>query len=95
MEMEQMMAYLLANIKAEIRTSQAKTDATLKELKAGQEHLKDEILTKMEINQEKMMAKLDASHQRLMARIDSKLETVKTCLGKNEVTDFQANQEEI
>jgi hypothetical protein len=35
MEMEQMMACLLAEIMAEIRTKQAKMDATLTELKAS------------------------------------------------------------
>jgi uncharacterized membrane protein YgaE (UPF0421/DUF939 family) len=33
MEMEQMMARLLAEMKAEVRTNQAKTDTDLKEMK--------------------------------------------------------------
>jgi hypothetical protein len=44
-----------------------KTDANLKEMKAGQEHLKEE-----------MLAKLDAHHERMMARMDSQLEKMET-----------------
>jgi hypothetical protein len=63
MEIEQMMAHLLA----EIRTNREET-------RAGQEFLKEEILTEKETNQEKMMSKLNASHEVMMARMDSQLE---------------------
>jgi hypothetical protein len=47
MEGEQMMARLLP----EMESNQAKTNANLKEMKAGQELLKEEMLAKMEANQ--------------------------------------------
>jgi hypothetical protein len=53
--MQQMMAHLLADTKAEIRTNQAKTDTNRREMRAGQELLKEEMLTKMETNQEIMI----------------------------------------
>jgi hypothetical protein len=57
--MEQMMEYLVPVIE--------KTDANVKEMRAemraGREHLKEE-----------MLAKFDAHHERMMARIDSQLE---------------------
>jgi hypothetical protein len=48
MEMKQMMACLPAKIKAEIRNNQAKTDVSPKEMRVGQEFLKDGKLAKME-----------------------------------------------
>jgi hypothetical protein len=63
--------------------NQAKTDASLKEIRAGQEHLK-----------EQMMAKLDAYHERMMARMDSQLEKMEACLGKTEATNLEARPEE-
>jgi N-formylglutamate amidohydrolase len=81
LEMEKMMECLLDNIKAEIRTNQEKTDANLRQMTAGQELLKEEMLAKMETDkvrmeakQEKLDAKLDAHHERMMARMDSQLE---------------------
>jgi hypothetical protein len=62
MEMEQMKAHLLAEIKDDIKTNQGKADANLKEMKeemrASQELLKDEMLAKMETNHEKVDAKI-------------------------------------
>jgi hypothetical protein len=73
--MEQMMARLLA----EIRTNR-------EELEAGREHLKEDI-----------MAKLDAYHERVMARMYSQLEKMKAAenvfeerLNKMDTTDFEA-----
>jgi hypothetical protein len=97
--MEQMMACLLA----EMKTSQAKTDASLKEMKefsAGQEHLKEEMLVKMETNQERMDPKLDAHHEWMIARMDSQLEKMEAAVdvfeerfNKMYSTDLEANQE--
>jgi hypothetical protein len=49
--MEQMMECLVAateNRDAKIDVNQGNTDASLKEIKVGQEHLKEEMLAKME-----------------------------------------------
>jgi hypothetical protein len=54
-----------------MNTNQAKTDATLREMRAGQELLKEE-----------MLAKLDVHHERMMAGMDSQLEKMEVCLGK-------------
>jgi hypothetical protein len=53
---EQMMSRLLA----EMKTNQAKMDTSLKEMRAGQELLKEKMLAKVETNQERMGAKTDA-----------------------------------
>jgi hypothetical protein len=58
MEMEQMKACLLA----EMKTNQAKTNANLMEMRASQELLKEE-----------MLAKLDGHHERMMTRMDFQL----------------------
>jgi hypothetical protein len=47
MEMEQVIAHLLAQIKAEI-TNQAKTNVNLRKMKAGQELMKEKMLVKLE-----------------------------------------------
>jgi hypothetical protein len=50
MEMEQMMTHQLAEIRtnqAETDASQAKLDANIKEMRAGQQHLKEEMLAKL------------------------------------------------
>jgi hypothetical protein len=60
MEVEQMMAQMLDKMKAEIRTNQAKMEATLKEVRAGQELLKEEMLAKINASQEQTKAKMDA-----------------------------------
>jgi tRNA/tmRNA/rRNA uracil-C5-methylase (TrmA/RlmC/RlmD family) len=85
MELEQMMARLLAEIRtktekmhanqAEMKANHAKTHANLREMRAGQELLKEE-----------MLVKLDAHHERMMARMDSQLE---------KATDLESNPEEI
>jgi hypothetical protein len=50
MKMEQILECLLAKLEA----NQANTDATLKELKASQEHLKEEMLVKLDAHYERM-----------------------------------------
>jgi hypothetical protein len=75
MEVEQMMACLLE----EMRTNQAKADTNLK-------LIKEDIKT----NQE-MLAKLEANQERMMAQMDSQLEKMEACLGKMEATDLEAN----
>jgi hypothetical protein len=84
MEVEQMMACLLE----EMKTNQTKMDANLREMK-------EEMLAKMEANQGKLMAKLDAHHERMMTKIDSQLAVMEACLGKTEATDLQADPEEM
>jgi hypothetical protein len=84
MEMEQVMARMLAEMKAEIRTNQAQTAANLREMRAGQELLEEEMPTK-----------LDAHHERMMARMGSQLEKVEACLGKTEAMDLEVNPEEM
>jgi hypothetical protein len=65
--MEQMMALLLAEIKTEIRTNQAKTDSTLRELRAGQEFLKEEMLAKLGIHYGRMMARVNSQVEKMEA----------------------------
>jgi hypothetical protein len=71
MEMDQMMARLLAKMKAEIRTNEAKADTSLKEMMTRLEAM-------MQNSQEKMMAKLGAHHKIMMVRMDSQLEKMET-----------------
>jgi hypothetical protein len=85
-----MMVRLLAEIRtnqAKTEASQAKTDANLKEIKeamrAGQKLLKEEMVTKF-----------DAHHERMIARIDSQLEKMEASLGRTEATDLAASPEE-
>jgi hypothetical protein len=54
--------------------NQGETDATLREMRAGQELLKED-----------MLAKLHAHLERMMARMDSQLVKMVACLGKTEV----------
>jgi hypothetical protein len=93
MEMEKMMAYLLA----EMKINQAKTVTNLKEMKYEMRASHEELMAVMktghkelmaitEINQEKMMAKSDVHHERMKARIDSQLQKMYT-------TDLEANSE--
>jgi hypothetical protein len=79
-----MMACFLAKIKAEVETNKAKTGTNLREMRASQELLKEEIL-----------AKLHACHERMMARMDFQLEKMEACLGNMESTDLEADPEEI
>jgi rubrerythrin len=78
MEMEQMMARLLAEMKAQTRTNQAKVDASLNKMKeemtARLEAMIQKNQERMETNQEKMMDKLDDHHERMMARMDFQVE---------------------
>jgi hypothetical protein len=80
MGMQQMMECLLAKIDA----NQAKTEAIIREFRADQEPLKEEIL-----------AKLDVHHERMMARMDSQLEKMEACRRKTKATDLEENPEEI
>jgi hypothetical protein len=73
MEMEEMMAHLLAEMKAEIRTNQAKADTSLKEMMARLEAM-------IKNNQENMMAKLDAHHEMMIVRMDSQLEKMEAAV---------------
>jgi hypothetical protein len=94
MEMEQMMACLLADIKAEIRTNQAEMEANQakmeasqremrQEMRAGQELMKEEMLTKMATNQEMMITKMNAHQERM----DSWLEILEAFLEKMEAME--------
>jgi hypothetical protein len=63
----------------------------LTKIRTNQEKIKaghKELMTIMETNREKMLAKLDAHHEGMMVRINSQLENT-------EVTDLEANPEEI
>jgi hypothetical protein len=95
MEMERVMAQMLAKMKAEIRTSQqdlreeirtnqAQMDANLREMRAGQELLI-----------EKMPVKLYGCYERMMARMGSWLEKMEFCLRKTEAMDLEVNPEEM
>lgn len=73
-----MMAWILAELKAEIRANQIKMDVNQAEMKASQAkmdanlwEMKEEMLVKMEANQGKMMANLDAHNKRMIANMDS------------------------
>jgi cell division septum initiation protein DivIVA len=54
------------------------------EIRACQELLKEEMLTKMEIH-----------HERIIARIDVQLEKIEACVGKAEATNLEASPEGI
>jgi hypothetical protein len=58
-----------------IQNNQEKMDANLMEIRAGQEHLKEEMLTKMETNRERMDAKIDTNQENIEARIEANNET--------------------
>jgi hypothetical protein len=45
--------------------NQAKTDATLRELRADQDILEEEMLTKMEADQGRMMARMDSQLEKI------------------------------
>jgi hypothetical protein len=84
---EQMMECLLGKVAAmqeKVVSHYENMDTTLREMTAGQELLKEEMLTK-----------LDAHHERMMARIGSQLEKMEACLGKTEAMDLETNSEEI
>jgi TATA-binding protein-associated factor Taf7 len=58
---------------ADIRTNQSKADANLKEIRASQELLKEEMLAKME-------AKIDTNQEKMEAAIYSILSNVLSCV---------------
>jgi hypothetical protein len=100
-EGEQMMARLLA----EMKTIQAKTDASLNEMKqelrVSQEHQEEGMLAKMETNQERMDPKLDAHHKWIIARMDSQLVKMEATVdvfeerfNKMDTTDLEAEQQD-
>jgi uncharacterized coiled-coil protein SlyX len=106
MEMEQMMAHLLVKMKAETRTTQAKVDASLNEMKEEKMARLGAMIQKnqerMETNQEKTMAKLDAHHERMVARTDFQLEKMEAAmdvfeerLKKVNTTDLEASREKL
>jgi hypothetical protein len=68
-EMKQMMACPLAEITTEIGTNQAKTHATLRELRASQELLKEEMLAKLNVHYGKMMARMDPQLEKMEATV--------------------------
>jgi hypothetical protein len=73
MEMEQMMACLLAEMKAVIRTNEAKVDISLKEIMAR--------LKAMIPNyREKIMAKLVAHHEMMTVMMDSQPEKIEAAV---------------
>jgi hypothetical protein len=78
--MQQMMERLLAKMDA----NQEEMKANKAKMDAGLSEMRDE-----------MLAKLDAHHKRMMVRMDFQLEKMEACLGKTEVTDLEANPEEI
>jgi hypothetical protein len=95
MEMEQMMACLLA----EISTNR-------EEMRANQQLLKEEMLAKMEakaydnlkkikesIKTNQATARLRQIKVEMMAKMDSQLEKMEACLGKMEAIDLEANPE--
>jgi hypothetical protein len=67
MEMEQMMARLLAEIKTDISMNQAKMDATIRELRAGQEFLKEEMLVKLGVHYGRIMARVNSQVEKMEA----------------------------
>jgi hypothetical protein len=92
MEMEEMMACLLAKMKPEIRTNQAKADDNLKEMM-------EDMTASQELLKEEMLAKLNAHHKRVMARMDSQLEKMEAVedvfdkrFNKMDITLLEANR---
>jgi hypothetical protein len=68
MEFEQMMAGMLAEMKARIRTNQAnsetKAETNLEKMRAGQELMKEDLMAMLE-------TKLDAHHERMTANVNA------------------------
>jgi F0F1-type ATP synthase membrane subunit b/b' len=85
-EVKQMMAQMLAEMKPEIRTNQDKADANLKEIRAGQELLKEEILAKMkakiDTNQKKMKAAIHSIWTNILSCVDQKMQGLRKELTK-------------
>lgn len=70
------MVHLLAQMNAELTTNQAKTDAILKEMKAGQEWM----LAKMDSNQEEVKAKMNNNEDKMEAAIRSSQEELRAVI---------------
>jgi capsule polysaccharide export protein KpsE/RkpR len=87
MEMQQMMERLLAKMGA----NQAKMDATIKEIRASQQHLEEEMLDKMEAkigaNQEKMDAWI-AEMRTWQIETTACQEAMEACLESKEPTSL-------
>jgi hypothetical protein len=89
MEMEEVMTHLLAGMKPEIRTNQAKVDANLKEMKeemvarvkAVIQNNQEEMLSRMETIQEKTDAKIDSNQEKKEAMIDTNNEKYEVLRG--------------
>jgi hypothetical protein len=88
MEVEQMMACLLPKIKGEVRNSQAKMDASLKEVK-------EELMARLEAEIEILRGTLiswigiyqvraEANQQGMIAKMDTWIERMEACVGKLE-----------
>jgi hypothetical protein len=92
MEIEQMMARLPVEIKAEIRTNQAKTDVNLREMR-------EEMTSGQELLTEELLAKLDVHHERMMASMDTQLEKMEFAVEDNQEeendTDLETNAGEM
>jgi hypothetical protein len=75
MKIKQVMARMLVEMKPEVRTdeakAEAKADTNLKQIRAYQEILKEEILARME-------AKMDSHHEKLMTTMKACKEKVET-----------------
>jgi multidrug resistance efflux pump len=78
----------IKEIKADIKTSQAKADASLREMR-------EEVRVSQELLKEEILARSDAHHKRMMARVLFQLEKMVACLGEMEAMDLEANSEEI
>jgi hypothetical protein len=95
MEVERMMARLLAGMKAEIRMSQAKMDASLKEIK---EEMMARLEAKIEASNEKVKTiqeKIVCNHEELMAIMKDSQERMETNQEKLKAMDLEENPEEI
>jgi BMFP domain-containing protein YqiC len=78
MGMEQMMARLLAEMKAGIRTSRAKTDVNLKEMKAKMDSNQKEISA----SKEETKAAINSIHSELEETIKNRMENALASVDK-------------
>jgi hypothetical protein len=73
-KMVQMMEHLVAStekLDANLDAKQEKMDVNLKEMKAGQKHLNEEMLTKSDAHHKRMMTRMDYSQlQKMVAMVD-------------------------
>jgi hypothetical protein len=94
MKMEQLMEHLIAAImwlkamihknQTETQANQAKTDPNLREIRAGQEHLKEEMKAKMDSHHEKLMTLVKADKEKIEAIREACLEKTESCLESKE-----------